>query len=88
MLISPRYVTAVTSVKSREEFDHSASHLHIQLCIHLRMLRIPLLKPCVTAEQFAAMEDKWAAHFAGFEALLTKGSIFSTPKTTVRPVCR
>ena len=40
----------------------------------------------VTAEQFAAMEDKWAEQFACFEALLTKGIVFSTPKTTVKPV--
>ena len=37
----------------------------------------------VTAQQFEAMNDKWAEQFARFEALLSRGNLFTTPKTTV-----
>ena len=40
----------------------------------------------VTAEQFSLMNDKWAEQFARFEALLSRGNVFSTPKTTLNPV--
>ena len=33
-----------------------------------------------------AMSDKWAEHFARFEALLSQGYVFSTPKTSVKCV--
>ena len=39
----------------------------------------------VTAEQFSLMNDKWAEQFARFEALLSRGNVFSTPKTAVNP---
>ena len=31
----------------------------------------------VTAEQFEAMNDKWSEQFARFEALLSRGNVFS-----------
>ena len=34
----------------------------------------------VTSAQFEAMNDKWAEHFARYEALLSRGNVFSTPK--------
>ena len=40
----------------------------------------------VTAEQFSLMNDKWTEHFARFEALLSRGNVFSTPKVAVNPV--
>ena len=40
----------------------------------------------VTAEQFSAMSDKWAEQFARMEALLSRGNIFSTPVSSVKPV--
>ena len=41
----------------------------------------------VTAEQFSLINDKWAEQFARFfEALLSRGNVFSTPKTAVNPV--
>ena len=39
----------------------------------------------VTAEQFSLMNDKWAEQFACFEALLSRGNVFSTPKAAVNP---
>ena len=37
----------------------------------------------VTAEQFEAMNDKWTEQSARFEALLSRGNVFSTPKTVL-----
>ena len=39
----------------------------------------------VTSDQFMAMSDKWAEQFARMEAL-TRGNIFSTPLSSVKPV--
>ena len=36
----------------------------------------------VTSAQFEQMNDKWAEHFARFEALLSRGNVFSTPKSS------
>ena len=36
----------------------------------------------VTSVQFEAMNDKWAEQFARFEALLSRGNVFSTPKSS------
>ena len=46
----------------------------------------PSTSTFVTAEQFSLMNDKWAEKFPQFEALLSRGNVFSTPKTTVNPV--
>ena len=40
----------------------------------------------VTSDQFMAMSDKWAEQFAHMEALLTRGNIFSTALSSVKPV--
>ena len=40
----------------------------------------------VTAEQFSAISDKWAEQFARMEALLSRGNVFSTPVSSVKPV--
>ena len=40
----------------------------------------------VTSDQFMAMSDKWAEQFVHMEALLTRGNIFSTPVSSVKPV--
>ena len=40
----------------------------------------------VTAEQFSAMSDKWAEQFAHMEALLSRGNVFATPVSAVKPI--
>ena len=39
----------------------------------------------VTAEQLSAICDKWAEQFARMEALLSRGNVFSTPVSSVKP---
>ena len=46
----------------------------------------PSTSSFVTAEQFSLMNDKWAEQFARFEALLSRGNVFSTRKAAVNPV--
>ena len=40
----------------------------------------------VTADQLAAISDKWAEQFAHMEVLLSRGNVFSTPVSAVKPV--
>ena len=40
----------------------------------------------VTADQLSAISDKWAEQFARMEALLSRGNVFSTPVSSVKPV--
>ena len=40
----------------------------------------------VTADQLAAISDKWAEQFARMEALLSRGNVFSTLVSAVKPV--
>ena len=40
----------------------------------------------VTTDQLTAISDKWAEQFARMEALLSRGNIFSTPVSAVKPV--
>ena len=45
-----------------------------------------VLSTFVTSDQFMAMSDKSVKEFALMEALLTRGNIFSTPVSSVKPV--
>ena len=40
----------------------------------------------VTSEQLKNIADQWSEPFARFEALLSRGNLFSTPKTSVKPM--
>ena len=40
----------------------------------------------VTSDQLKQISDQWAEQFARFEALLSRGNVFSMPKSTVKPV--
>ena len=39
-----------------------------------------------TSEQLKNIADQWSEQFAHFEALLSRGNVFSTPKTSVKPM--
>ena len=42
----------------------------------------------VTSDQLKQISDQWVEKFAHFEALLSRGNVFSTPKTSVKPMPR
>ena len=46
----------------------------------------PSTSSFIISEQFLAMLDKWAEQFARMVPLLSRGNIFSTPKTSVSKV--
>ena len=80
--MSPKEVTVLSSVEADDQPSLSSS------------AQIPAHAPAssassssqpsyVTAEQFEAMNDKWSEHFARFEALPSRGNVFTVPKTVV-----
>ena len=40
----------------------------------------------VTSAQLKNIADQWSEQFARFEVLLSRGNVFSTPKTSVKPM--
>ena len=91
VLVSPKDVTVISSVDSEPTFQSPSG----------AMAQVPAQPPSVlpttsssssiqpayvTAEQFSAMSDKWAEQFARMEALLSRGNVFSTPVSAVKPI--
>ena len=71
-LVSPKEVTVIASVDPRD----SAEPTFASSSDDPR----PPSTSFVTAEQFSAMNDRWAEQFARFEALLSRGNVFLPPK--------
>ena len=93
MLVSPKDVTVISSVDSETTFQ-SPSGAVTQVPAHPPSDLPPSTASSssstqpsyVTAEQFSVMSDKWAEQFARMEALLSRGNIFSTPVSAVKPI--
>ena len=93
LLVSPKDVTVLSSVDDEPTFQ-SPSGVSAQSSAQ------PVASPpamvssssssqatgYVTSEQFLAMSDNWAEQFARMEALLSRGNIFSTPVSAVKPI--
>ena len=81
-LVSPKDVTIISAVDVEEQ---SSPQSTAQESAHAPAPSTSSAPPVsfVTSAQFEAMNDKWAEHFARFEALLSRGNVFSTPKTSV-----
>ena len=91
LLVSPKDVTVISSVDSEPTFQSPSG----------AMMQVPAHPPSdlpttssssstqpsyVTAEQFSAMSETWAEQFAHMEALLSRGNVFSTPVSAVKPI--
>ena len=65
--------------------DQSSVDSSAQLSAHTPVASSAASQPIsfVTTQQFEAMNDKWTEQFAHFEALLSRGNVFTTPKTVV-----
>ena len=88
LLVSPKDVTIISPVDTEPTFQ-SQSELSAQPSAHASpMASSSASQPpgFVTAEQFTAMSDKWAEQFTRMEALLSRGNIFSSPVSAVKPV--
>ena len=84
VLVSPKDITVIASVEDREP-TFQVSFSSAQPVTHAPAQVDPSTL-FVNSEQFMAMSDKWAEQFARFEALLSQGNVFSTPKTSVKCV--
>ena len=85
LLVSPREVMVIGSVDD-ETFDNPpASQSTAQPSAQAPAISAPQGQPVsyVTSDEFSAMNEKLNKQFARFEALLSRGNVFSTPKTSV-----
>ena len=83
VLVSPDQVTVIASVEDTEPvFQPSPSAS--QPPAHAQP-ESPS-SAFVTSDQLQKMSDQWAEQFARFEALLSRGNVFSTPKSSVQHV--
>ena len=85
VLVSPDQVTVIASVEDAEPvFQPSPSAS--QPAAHAQPEASSSSTSFVTSDQLQQMSDQWAEQFAWFEALLSRGNVFSTPKSTVQHV--
>ena len=89
LLVSPKDVTVISSSDKEPTFQ-SPSGPSVKPPTHPPAMAFSssAAQPpgFVTSEQFMAMSDKWAEQVAHMEALLSRGNIFSTPVSAVKPV--
>ena len=92
LLVSPKDVTVISSVDTEPAFQSPSgasvqSSAQFSTSIPPTMASSSAQPTCfVTSEQFITMSDKWVEQFARMEALLSRGNIFTTPVSTVKPV--
>ena len=92
LLVSPKDVTVTSSADTEPTFQ-SPSGPSVQSSVQLASSSSPTMASSsaqctsfVTLEQLMAMSDKWAELFARMAAWLSRGNIFATPVSTVKPV--
>ena len=87
LLVSPKEVTILQPVDNEPTFQ-SPSGQSTQPSAHPSSPppSSSQLASFVTADQLAAISDKWAEQFARMEALLSQGNVFSTPVSAVKLV--
>ena len=102
LLVSPKEVTVISPVEdlssANAPTDNSSAHPSAQLVPESQPSAQPstqapaassastLNASYVTSDQFCALSDKMSEQFARFEALLSRGNIFSAPSMPVNPV--
>ena len=85
VLVSPEQVTVIASVEDKEPvFQPSPSAA--QATAHAQPEDSSTSTSFVTSDQLQQISDQWAEQFARFEALLSRGNVFSTPKSSVQHV--
>ena len=82
VLVSPEDVTVIVSVEDREPAFHSPPPTSVPVAAHAQPEAST--SSFVTSDQLKEISDQWAEQFARFEALLSRGNVFSTPKTTLK----
>ena len=82
LLVSPKEVTVLGSLEEEEQSLDTSAQVLAQPSVSTSAAPSQP-QSFVTSQQFEAMNDRWSAQFARFEALLSRGNVFITPKTTV-----
>ena len=82
LLVSPKEVTVLGSLDEEEQSLNTSAQVLAQPSVSTSAAPSQP-QPFVTSQQFEAMNDKWSEQFARFEALLSRGNVFTTPRTTV-----
>ena len=84
LLVTPKEVSVLAPVNDNEPTFQSPAGPSVQPAEHSTP-QGPSTS-FVTSGQFLAMSDKWAEQFVRMEALLSRGNVFSTPKSSVSKV--
>ena len=80
-LVSPKDVKVLSAVDNEPTFSSPATPATVS------SIPVSVNPPAyVTADQLSAISDKWTEQFARMEALLSRGNIFSTPVSSVKPI--
>ena len=88
ILVSPKHVPVLQPVDNEPTFQ-SPSGQPSQSPAHPPSTPPPSSSQTtsfVTSGQLAAIADKWSEQFARMEAFLSRGNVFSTPVSAVKPV--
>ena len=85
VLVSLENVTVIASIEDKEPTFHSSPSTS-QPSAHVQSEASDSSASFVTSDQLKQISVQWSEQFARFEALLSRGNVFSTPKSTVKPV--
>ena len=83
VLVSPEDVTVIASVEDKEPTFQSPPPLSLPASAYAHQGSSTSF---VTASQLKEISDQWGEQFTRFEALLSRGNVFSTPKAEVKPI--
>ena len=90
LLVSPKEVTVISPVDTEPTFQPTTSaSVQPEASPPSTMPSSSSTAPTmnyVTSDQLLAICDKWTEQFARMEALLSRGNIFSTPVSAVKPI--
>ena len=80
VLVSPEDVTVVAAVDKEPVFHNTTPP---PASTSTAQIQETGSSACVTSAQLKEILDQWSEQFAWFEALLSRGNVFSTPKALV-----
>ena len=86
LLISPKDVTILQPVDNEPTFQSPSGQTAQPSALPSSPPTSAQMASFVTADQLAAISDKWVEQFARMEALLSQGNVFSTSVSAVKPV--
>ena len=84
VLVSPEHVKVIASVEDKEPAFHSPPPVSVPSSAHAHPETST--SSFVISDQLKEISDQWAEQFARFEALFSRGNVFSTPKAVVNPM--